>query len=202
MPNNVQRILGVLLLFLLSPVLLVLAAFVQTTMGRPVIFSQERLGKDGQPFLLVKFRTMTDLRDRNGLPLPDEQRLGRFGRFLRSSSLDELPELWNVAKGEMAFVGPRPLPTRYQDRYSDMESRRNEVLPGLTGWAQVNGRNLITWNQRLALDAWYVDHRSVRLDVKILAMTVTRVIKREGISSPATSTMEELQPWVSRKDLK
>ena len=173
------------------PLLLFLAMAVRWTLGAPVFFVQERPGLGGRPFRMFKFRTMTDERDAEGRLLPDEKRLTRLGRVLRSTSLDELPELLNVIKGEMSLVGPRPLLMRYLDRYTPEQARRHEMPPGVTGWAQVNGRNAISWEEKFRLDVWYVDHWSLGLDVKILGMTLLRVVKREGISQEGQATMEE-----------
>lgn len=156
-------------------------------------FCQRRLGLCGKPFTLYKFRTMNDVRDSRNSVLPDSERLTRFGKILRSASLDELPELWNVIKGDMSLVGPRPLLVEYLDRYTPEQARRHEVKPGITGWAQVNGRNALTWKEKFALDVWYMDNMSFWLDVKILAMTVWKVIKREGINQPGQATMEEFR---------
>lgn len=176
---------------LLSPLLLVLAAVTRITAGAPVVFTQERAGLHGRAFRIFKFRTMTDTRDAVGRLLPDAQRLTRWGRFLRSTSLDELPELINVLKGEMSLVGPRPLFIKYLDRYTPRQMRRHEVKPGITGWAQVNGRNTITWEQKFNLDVWYVEHQSLRLDLKILILTVWKIFKREGISEAGQVTARE-----------
>lgn len=178
-------------LVLLWPLLLALALLVRVKLGAPVLFRQQRPGLHGQPFMLLKFRTMTGVRDPLGELLPDADRLTPFGRFLRSSSLDELPELLNVLRGDMSLVGPRPLLMRYLARYTPEQMRRHDVRPGITGWAQVNGRNALTWEQKFALDVWYVDHRSFWLDLRILAMTVGNVLRREGISQPGQATMEE-----------
>ena len=178
-------------LVVLSPLLGTIALLVRLSLGRPVFFRQQRPGLHGKPFTLYKFRTMTDARDDQGNPLPDAARLTSLGRFLRATSLDELPELFNVLKGEMSLVGPRPLLMRYLDRYTPEQMRRHEVKPGITGWAQVNGRNALTWEQKFALDVWYVDHQSLWLDVKILFLTVWHVLRREGISQPGHATMEE-----------
>lgn len=167
------------------------ALLVRLKLGKPVFFTQPRPGRNGRVFSLIKFRTMTHGRDKNGRPLPDEQRLTPIGRFLRRWSLDELPELWNVLKGDMSLVGPRPLLIEYLDRYSPEQARRHDVKPGLTGWAQVNGRNAITWEQKFVLDTWYVDHLSLGLDLRIIAMTFVKIIRREGISQPGRATMEE-----------
>ncbi len=180
-------------LVILSPVMLVLALLVWIFHGRPVLFRQTRPGYRGVPFALYKFRSMTDARDPQGSLLPDEQRLTRFGRFLRASSLDELPELFNVLRGEMSLVGPRPLLMQYLERYSAEQMRRHEVLPGITGWAQINGRNALTWQEKFRLDVWYVDHRSLWLDLKILAITLWKVLKREGIDQVGHISAEEFR---------
>src|SRR5436190_9123092 len=164
------------------PVLIVLMVLVRLKLGSPIFFTQVRPGLNGRPFRLFKFRTMIDARDANGKLLPDGERLNGFGRALRSTSFDELPELFNVIRGEMSLVGPRPLLIQYLPRYTTEQARRHEANPGITGWAQINGRNAITWDEKLALDVWYVDHQSLRLDIKILCRTVSRVVKREGIS--------------------
>jgi sugar transferase EpsL len=158
-----------------------------------VFVRQLRPGLHGRPFTLLKFRTMTEARDPAGNLLPDEQRLTRLGRFLRRTSLDELPELINVLKGEMSLVGPRPLLMQYLDRYTPEQARRHEVKPGITGWAQINGRNALTWEEKFKLDVWYVDHRSFRLDLRIILLTVWKVLRQEGISQPGQATMEEFQ---------
>lgn len=178
---------------LISPLLGLIAFLVRIRLGAPVLFRQVRPGLRGSPFTLYKFRTMADLRGADGRPLPDEQRLTALGRFLRSFSLDELPELINVLRGEMSLVGPRPLLMAYLERYSQEQARRHEVLPGMTGWAQVNGRNAITWEQKFALDVWYVDHWSLWLDLKILALTLWKTVRREGISPPGLATVEEFK---------
>jgi len=178
------------LLVSLSPLLILLALLVRAKLGSPVLFRQTRPGKDAEPFRMLKFRTMTDTRGPDGALLPDAERLTPFGRFLRSSSLDELPELWNVLKGDMSLVGPRPLLMEYLSLYSPEQARRHEVRPGVTGWAQVNGRNAISWEEKFALDVWYVDNVSFGLDLKILLMTVGKVLRRDGISSSTTATME------------
>jgi len=169
-------------LILLSPVLGLLALLVRLKLGLPVLFRQHRPGLHGQPFTMLKFRTMTDDRDAQGNLLPNEDRLTPFGQFLRSTSLDELPELINVLKGEMSLVGPRPLLMQYLDLYTPEQMRRHEVKPGITGWAQVNGRNDISWEEKFTLDVWYVDHQSLWLDLRIIAMTAWKVLKREDIS--------------------
>ncbi len=176
-------------LLLLSLPLLLLWVLVYRKLGSPVLFRQVRPGLHGRPFMMVKFRTMTDERGADGELLPDAQRLTAFGRFLRASSLDELPELWNVLRGEMSLVGPRPLLMEYLPLYSPEQARRHEVRPGITGWAQVNGRNALNWEERFKLDIWYVDHRSLWLDLRILWLTVRKVIVREGISAQGEVTM-------------
>src|SRR5690606_32744459 len=167
-----------ILLVLFSPVMALTACLIYLTMGSPVLFRQQRPGLYGQPFTLVKFRTMTDARDKTGNLLPDEMRLTRLGALLRSTSLDELPELFNVLKGEMSLVGPRPLKMEYLSLYTPRQARRHEVLPGITGWAQVNGRNSLSWEEKFELDVWYVDNQSFWLDLKILFLTVVKVLKR------------------------
>jgi sugar transferase EpsL len=178
-------------LLIVSPVLLVVAVLVRAVHGSPVLFGQKRPGLHGRPFRIFKFRTMTSARAADGSLLPDEQRLTPLGRFLRATSLDELPELFNILRGEMSLVGPRPLLMQYIERYSPEQARRHDVLPGITGWAQINGRNALTWEDKFHLDVWYVDHWSFWLDVKILFLTVWKVFKREGISQPGHATMEE-----------
>ena len=178
-------------LILISPVLVVVALLVLIFHGRPVLFKQVRPGYRAQPFAVWKFRTMTDARDSQGNLLPDASRLTRLGQFLRSTSLDELPELYNVLRGEMSLVGPRPLLLQYLERYSTEQARRHDVLPGITGWAQINGRNAISWEQKFQLDVWYVDHWSLGLDVKILLANFWKVLKREGISQEGYATAEE-----------
>jgi lipopolysaccharide/colanic/teichoic acid biosynthesis glycosyltransferase len=177
------------LLLLLALPLLLLAAVVRRKLGSPVLFHQLRPGLHGRPFLMVKFRTMTDAHDQYGHLLPDSERLTPFGRFLRSSSLDELPELWNVLRGEMSLVGPRPLLMEYLPLYSPAQARRHDVRPGITGWAQVNGRNAVTWDDRFLMDVWYVEQKSFRLDIEILWLTLRKVIVREGISAQGEATM-------------
>jgi sugar transferase EpsL len=178
-------------LIVISPLLTVITMMVASAHGWPVIFSQMRAGYRGKPFSVFKFRSMTDTKDQEGELLPDDERLTRFGRFLRSTSLDELPELFNVILGDMSLVGPRPLLVQYLERYSTEQARRHNVLPGITGWAQINGRNALTWEEKFSLDVWYVDHRSFWLDVKILLITLWKVIIREGISQPGQATAEE-----------
>jgi sugar transferase EpsL len=178
-------------LILISPLLAVLALLIRVRLGRPVFFRQVRPGLRGEPFLVYKFRTMSDLRTADGRLLPDQVRLTGLGRFLRSFSLDELPELFNVIKGEMSLVGPRPLLMEYLSRYTPEQARRHDVLPGITGWAQINGRNALTWEQKFAYDLWYVDHWSTALDLRILAQTLLKTVLREGISQPGHATAEE-----------
>jgi len=172
------------------PLAVLIALLVRVNIGAPVLFVQRRPGLRGVSFNLIKFRTMTDRVGRDCVLLPDADRLTPFGRFLRSTSLDELPELWNVLKGEMSLVGPRPLLMEYLPLYSSEQARRHEVMPGLTGWAQVNGRNAISWEEKFELDAWYVDNHSLRLDLRILALTILKIIRRDGISAEGSATME------------
>lgn len=176
-------------IILLSPLILVLILLIRQKLGSPVLFTQTRPGLYGKPFKMVKFRTMTDARDTDGNLLPDNIRLTALGRFLRSTSLDELPELWNVLKGEMSLVGPRPLLMEYLPLYTQAQARRHEVRPGITGWAQINGRNAISWNEKFTLDVWYVDNQSFWLDLKILLLTIKKVFVREGISAEGEATM-------------
>lgn len=178
-----------LALVLLSPIMLVVAMQIYRKLGSPTFFRQIRPGKDGKPFKMVKFRTMKDAVDAAGNPLPDSERMTSFGQFLRSSSLDELPELWNVLKGDMSLVGPRPLLTEYLPLYSKEQYRRHEMRPGVTGWAQINGRNAISWEDKFKLDVWYVDNQSLWLDVRILFLTVKKVLVRDGISGEGEVTM-------------
>lgn len=187
----VDLTLALLALITLSPLLGSLAILIRFKLGFPVLFRQQRPGLHGKPFTLYKFRTMTDARDAAGNLLPDAERLTRFGRFLRATSLDELPEFFNVLKGDMSLVGPRPLLMQYLDRYTPEQARRHEVRPGLTGWAQVNGRNALSWEEKFRLDVWYVNNVSLWLDLKIIALTVWKIIKREGISQPGQATAEE-----------
>ena len=179
------------LMLTLCPLLILLAFLVSLQLGPPLFFIQSRPGLHGKPFRLYKFRTMTDAKDAQGRLLPDADRLTAIGRFLRNSSLDELPEVWNVLMGDMSLVGPRPLLMQYMGRYTPEQARRHEVKPGITGWAQVNGRNAITWEEKFALDVWYADNRSFWLDLKILAMTAWKVLKREGIRAEGEATMPE-----------
>lgn len=171
----------------------IVALLVRVKLGSPVLFCQERPGKDEKIFKLYKFRSMTDARDKHGKLLPDEVRLTRFGKLLRATSLDELPEVWNILKGDMSVIGPRPLLVQYLDRYSDRQRRRHELRPGLSGMAQVHGRNHLSWEARFDLDVWYVDHASFALDVKLVLQTIGKVFKRDGISAEGSVTMEEFQ---------
>ena len=184
-------IFSFILLVLLMPVYLLVYVLVRIKLGAPAIFKQKRPGKNAKIFTMYKFRTMTDEKDEKGHLLPDEKRLTKFGQFLRKTSLDELPELYNILKGDMSFVGPRPLLVKYLKRYNKEQMRRHKVPPGLTGWAQVNGRNAISWEEKFKLDVWYVDHRNLWLDIKIVFMTVIQVFKREGINQEGQATMGE-----------
>lgn len=175
------------------PLALLVASLVRVNLGSPVIFTQVRPGKNAKPFKMHKFRTMRDALDAEGNPLPDDQRLTEFGRFLRSTSLDELPELWNVLRGEMSIVGPRPLLMEYLPLYSQEQHRRHEVRPGITGWAQVNGRNAISWEEKFELDVWYVDNRNLWLDLKIIWLTFLKVLGREGISAKGEATITKFK---------
>ena len=189
-----KRLFDSLLIFLslplLLPLYLVVARLVRSKLGSPVLFRQVRPGKDAQPFVMIKFRTMTDERDENGILLSDKVRLTGFGKFLRSTSLDELPGLWNVLKGDMSLVGPRPLLVEYLPLYSTEQARRHEVKPGITGWAQINGRNAISWDEKFKLDCWYVDNHSFWLDIKVIFITLKKIIVREGISTKGEVTMQ------------
>lgn len=178
-------------LILLCPIIVIVAWAISRKLGSPVLFRQVRPGKDGKPFEMIKFRTMLDAADANGQPLPDEVRMTQFGSFLRSSSLDELPGFLSVLKGDMSLVGPRPLLMEYLPLYSSRQYRRHEVRPGITGWAQVNGRNTLSWDEKFELDVWYVDNQSLWLDIKILFLTVWKVVKRDGISADGEVTMSK-----------
>jgi lipopolysaccharide/colanic/teichoic acid biosynthesis glycosyltransferase len=194
MRDGVKRasdvVISATLLAVLSPILFVSALLVRVTLGAPVLFRQQRPGRGGRPFTLLKLRTMSDRRDAARTLLPDADRLTRLGRFLRSTSLDELPELINVVRGDMSLVGPRPLLMEYLPLYTAEQARRHEVRPGITGWAQVNGRNALTWTEKFQYDTWYVDHRSTRLDLRILGRTIGQVLTRRGIAAPCSVTME------------
>lgn len=192
--SPVLNFAATLLIVLLAwPILLAISLLIRLKLGSPVLFSQQRPGLYGQPFTMYKFRTMRDAADAHGQPLPDSERMTPLGRFLRASSLDELPGLLNVLRGDMSLVGPRPLLVEYLDRYTPQQARRHEVRPGITGWAQVNGRNAISWEQKFELDVWYVENRSFALDLKILWMTVQKVFKREGISAAGEATMPRFE---------
>lgn len=193
-------VLATLGIILVSPILLLVALLVRRELGKPVLFQQIRPGYKGRLFALNKFRTMVEERDPQGVLLPDEHRLGSLGRYLRSFSLDELPELFNVLRGEMSLVGPRPLLVQYLERYSPEQARRHDVLPGITGWAQVNGRNALTWEDKFDFDVWYVDHWSLVLDLKILGITLWKVFTREGINQPGHATAEEFMGAQGRQD--
>ena len=194
MKRLVDILIAVASVILLTPIFILIGFFVRIRIGSPVLFRQVRPGLHGRPFVIYKFRTMTDKRDEDGNLLPDGERLTRLGRFLRKTSLDELPEFFNVIKGDMSIVGPRPLLMQYLDRYTPEQARRHEVKPGITGWAQVNGRNAITWEEKFKLDVWYVDNWSLWLDLKIILMTVRKILKREGINQPRQATAEEFMP--------
>ena len=185
----------------LLPVMLVVAGLIRVKLGAPIVFRQRRPGIHGRPFEIYKFRTMTDERDASGQLRPDSERLTRLGRWLRSTSLDELPELVNVLKGDMSLVGPRPLLMQYLERYTPEQARRHTVRPGLTGWAQVNGRNALAWEQKFELDVWYVDHVSLGLDLKIISLTVLKIIRREGINEPGQATAQEFMGSNPRVDV-
>lgn len=180
-------------LSVLLPIIAILSLLIRINLGAPILFGQMRPGMNGKPFRMIKFRTMRDASDLDGNPLPDSERITKFGAFLRATSLDELPELWNVLKGDMSLVGPRPLLMEYLDLYTPEQARRHEIRPGITGWAQVNGRNAISWEEKFKLDVWYVDNRSLWLDIKILWMTVKKVIVREGISAQGEATMSKFE---------
>ena len=184
-----ERTTAFIALVLLSPLLVAVALLLRSQLGAPVLFRQQRLGYCGRPFGLLKFRTMTNQRDANGELLPDAQRLTPFGRWLRSSSIDELPGLLNVIRGEMSFIGPRPLLIQYLPLYSPEQARRHDVKPGLSGWAQINGRNSLSWEEKFRLDVWYVDHQSFWLDLQIFVITIGKVLRREGISAVGEATM-------------
>ena len=186
------------LLIVLSPILVVIGFMVRVVIGSPVLFHQIRPGLGGKPFTIYKFRTMTNEHDKNGDTLPDADRMTALGRILRNTSLDELPELLNVVIGDMSLVGPRPLLMQYLERYTAEQARRHEVKPGITGWAQINGRNSLTWPEKFDLDIWYVDNQSLWLDFKIIAQTILKIIKREGINQPGQATAEEFNPQITQ----
>lgn len=187
--RSIDLLIATVGLLLLGPLIGVLALLVRLRLGGPVLFRQQRPGLNGRPFKMLKFRTMTDARGADGALLPDDQRLTSFGRWLRASSLDELPELWNILVGDMSVVGPRPLLMQYLPLYNERQQRRHEVRPGITGWAQVNGRNALSWEDRFELDVWYVEHRSFRLDARIFFLTFHRVAQQEGIVQTGQATM-------------
>ena len=184
-------ILSCIIIIIMSPICIIVVLAILIFQGMPIFFKQDRLGKDHLPFKVIKFCTMTRMRDQEGELLPDIDRTTRLGTLLRKTSIDEIPSLWNVLKGEMSVVGPRPLRSRYLERYSPEQDRRHEVKPGITGWAQVNGRNTITWEERFKLDVWYVDHQSFLLDFKILFLTIFAVLLRKDINSSENNTMQE-----------
>ncbi|MFH1977461.1 MAG: sugar transferase [Pseudomonadota bacterium] len=186
-------IVALIAILLLCPVILLIAVLVRIIMGKPVFFNQKRPGLHGKSFYICKFRTMSVSYGENGLLLPDRQRITRLGAFMRKWSLDELPQLFNILKGEMSLVGPRPLLVEYLPLYTPYQARRHEVKPGITGWAQVNGRNALNWDARFKLDVWYVDHHSFNLDMKIIFLTIWKILKREGINQPGQATMEEFK---------
>jgi len=198
MKNVLKRIfdliLAIILLFFLRPSILLVGISVWLSIGSPIIFRQQRPGRCGIPFTIYKFRSMIDIRDERGNLIPDEHRLNFFCRLMRSTSIDELPELINVIKGDMSLVGPRPLLMQYLERYTAKQARRHEIKPGITGWAQINGRNTLTWEEKFDLDVWYVDHHYLLLDLKIIAMTMWKIIKREGINQPGQATASEFDP--------
>ncbi|NJL53172.1 MAG: sugar transferase [Hydrococcus sp. SU_1_0] len=194
-----DRLLAAIALILLSPFVAILAIAIYFKMGSPVIFSQARVGKNNNIFTFYKFRTMTDQRDTDGKLLPDMERLTPLGEFLRQTSLDELPQLWNVLRGDMSFIGPRPLVTDYLDRYTPEQARRHEVIPGITGWAQINGRNSITWEKKFQLDVWYIDHWSLWLDMKIFLQTVIKIVSREGVDEDKNTTSSEFMGTISKQ---
>ena len=200
MKRLLDMLVAGLALIVLAPVIAAVALLVRLTLGPPVLFRQQRPGLGGRPFEMVKFRTMALTTDAAGRPLPDEQRLGWVGRFLRDWSLDELPELVNVLRGDMSLVGPRPLLMQYLDRYTPAQARRHEVRPGITGWAQVNGRNAISWEEKLAHDVWYVDNRSILLDMRILLITLGKLLRPHGIAAEGSAAMPEFLGQTHRED--
>lgn len=193
-----DMLFGITLLIVLLPLIIALAVIVRMSLGSPVIFRQKRPGLHGEIFEIYKFRTMTNQRGEDGQLLSDAERLTALGRFLRKTSLDELPELWNILKGEMSFVGPRPLLVRYLPYYTDRQARRHEVRPGLTGWAQINGRNALSWEDKFEKDVWYVENQSFALDLKIIVLTIIRIFHAEGISQDGHSTVEFFDEYLSR----
>lgn len=197
--RSIDIITSLVGIIILSPLFLILYIMVKSKLGSPAVFKQERPGRYGRIFTMYKFRSMTEERDENGELLPDEVRLTGFGKLLRKTSMDELPELFNILKGDMSLVGPRPLLVRYLDRYTKEQARRHDVRPGLTGWAQINGRNAISWEEKFKLDVWYVDNLSLWLDVKIFVKTFVKVFKSEGVSSQSEATMAEFMGTVNKK---
>ena len=204
MYSSVKRLFDIsaaaIALAILSPCFVIVYICIRRKLGPPVLFRQTRPGLKSQPFEMIKFRTMANAVDAEGKPLPDEKRMTRLGNFLRKSSLDELPELWNVLKGDMSLVGPRPLLMQYLDRYTPFQARRHEVKPGLTGWAQINGRNAISWEKKFELDVWYVDHQSFWLDLKIVLATVWKIVRRDGVSAADHVTMPEFMGSSEKKE--
>lgn len=190
--------MSIIAFLIASPIMAIISIYIYVIMGRPIIFKQVRPGLKGNPFPIRKFRTMTNENDKRGMLYPDEYRLTGVGKFLRSTSLDELPEILNVLKGEMSIVGPRPLLMKYLDRYNPEQFRRHEVKPGITGWAQVNGRNAISWDDKFKFDVWYVENMSFTLDLKIIALTIKKVLKREGITAQGEATMPEFDPQITQ----
>lgn len=193
-----DRVIAAIALFIFSPLVLIVAIAIYLRIGRPILFSQPRPGKNSRIFEFYKFRTMSNERDLNGILLPDEQRLTKFGQFLRQTSLDELPQLLNVLKGDMSFVGPRPLIVEYLDRYTPEQARRHEVKPGITGLAQIKGRNAISWEEKFKYDVWYIDHWNLELDLKILFLTIWKVLRREGINTEGYATSQEFRGQLDR----
>ena len=191
--QTIEKPIAVLSLFILFPLMILICIGIIFTIGFPIFFKQKRPGINGIPFYFYKFRTMTNEKDNNGKLLPDEKRLTKFGNIFRKTSLDELPSLWNVLKGDMSLVGPRPLLMEYLPLYSKEQMRRHEVKPGITGWAQVNGRNAISWDEKFKFDIWYVENQSLRLDIKIIILTIWKVLKREGINQKGNTTMEKFR---------
>jgi len=190
--KHIIDIIGALIgLVVSAPIMVIVSLIIYLTMGKPIFFKQIRPGMNGKPFVIYKFRTMLDLRDKDGNLLPDEKRITTIGKFLRNTTMDELPEFWNVLKGDMSLVGPRPLLMEYLPRYNQEQARRHEVKPGMTGWAQVKGRNAISWEEKFKLDVWYVDNWNILLDLKIIFLTILKVLKREGISAEGHVTMPE-----------
>ncbi|WP_026104940.1 sugar transferase [Halalkalibacterium ligniniphilum] len=199
MKRGFDIFLAITFLLLSAPLMLVIIILLKARLGSPIFFKQQRPGLHGKPFYVYKFRTMTDERDKHGRLLPDEKRITTLGSFLRRLSFDELPQLWNVVKGELSLVGPRPLLMEYMELYTPEQARRHEVRPGITGWAQVNGRNTITWEEKFELDVWYVDNRSFWLDIKILWRTVIKVFKSEGVNQQGQATMEPFKGTKSKQ---